>query len=88
MVQPRFDLGLTSKTLNLPLLRFNERSGFENLAETEASWEIFGMQIFVKWWLLNKGSIFAVEQCSNTKDNRTKMLGAGGRDVTIRGDPT
>ena len=31
-VRPRFDLGSTSKTLNLSLLRFNERSGFENLA--------------------------------------------------------
>ena len=27
----RFDPSLTSKTLNLSLLRFNKRSGFENL---------------------------------------------------------
>nr|POF03609.1 hypothetical protein CFP56_73436 [Quercus suber] len=53
--------------------------------ETKASWEIIGMQIFVKWWLLNRGSIFAVEQCSRKKDNRTKMFGAGGREVILRG---
>ena len=28
----RFNLSSTSKTLNLSLLRFNERSGFQNLA--------------------------------------------------------
>ena len=33
MVRSRFDLGSTSKTLNLSLLRFNERSGFENLVD-------------------------------------------------------
>ena len=32
MTSSRFDLGSTSKTLNLSLLRFNERSGSENLA--------------------------------------------------------
>ena len=31
MMSSRFDPGSTSKTLNLSLLRFNERSGFENL---------------------------------------------------------
>ena len=31
MTSSRFDLGSTSKTLNLSLLRFNERSGSENL---------------------------------------------------------
>ena len=31
MIQPQFDLSSTSKTLNISLLRFNERSGFENL---------------------------------------------------------
>ena len=34
MTSSRFDLGSTSKTLNLSLLRFNERSGSENLAHT------------------------------------------------------
>ena len=29
-IRPQFDLGSISKTLNLSLLRFNERSGFEN----------------------------------------------------------
>ena len=32
MTSSRFDLGLTLKTLNLSLLRFIERSGFQNLA--------------------------------------------------------
>ena len=32
MVRSRFNLSLTSKTLNLSLLRFNERAGFEILA--------------------------------------------------------
>ena len=32
MTSSRFDPGSTSKTLNLSLLRFNERSGSENLA--------------------------------------------------------
>ena len=32
MVRPRSNLGSTLKTLNLSLLRFNERSGSENLA--------------------------------------------------------
>ena len=32
MVRPQFDLNLTSKILNLSLLRFNECSEFENLA--------------------------------------------------------
>ena len=31
MVQPRFNLGSTLKTLNLSFLQFNERLGFENL---------------------------------------------------------
>ena len=31
MVRPWFNLGSTSKTLNLSLLQFNERSGFQNL---------------------------------------------------------
>ena len=31
MTLSRFDPGSTSKTLNLSLLRFNERSGSENL---------------------------------------------------------
>ena len=31
MTSSRFDLGSTSKTLNLSFLGFNERSGFENL---------------------------------------------------------
>ena len=31
MTSSQFDLGLTLKTLNLYLLRFNERFGFENL---------------------------------------------------------
>ena len=31
MTLSQFDPGLTLKTLNLTLLRFNERSGFENL---------------------------------------------------------
>ena len=30
MTSSRFDLGSTSKTLNLSLLRFNERYGFQN----------------------------------------------------------
>ena len=30
MTSSRFDLGSTSKTLNLSFLRFNERSGSEN----------------------------------------------------------
>ena len=33
MTLSRFDLDLTSKILNLSLLRFNEQSGFENLAK-------------------------------------------------------
>ena len=32
MVQPRFNFGSTSKTLNISLLPFNERSEFQNLA--------------------------------------------------------
>ena len=32
MVQPRFNFGSTSKTLNVSLLPFNERSEFQNLA--------------------------------------------------------
>ena len=32
MTSSRFDLGSTLKTLNLFFLRFNERSGFQNLA--------------------------------------------------------
>ena len=31
MMPSRFDIGSTSKTLNLSLLRFNEQSGSENL---------------------------------------------------------
>ena len=31
MTSSQFDLDLTSKPLNLSLLRFNEQSGFENL---------------------------------------------------------
>ena len=31
MVRPRFDLGSTSKPLNLSLLRFNEWSGLKTL---------------------------------------------------------
>ena len=31
MIRPQFDLGSTSKTLNLSFLRFNERSRSENL---------------------------------------------------------
>ena len=31
MIRPRFNLGSTSKTLNLSLLQFNERSESENL---------------------------------------------------------
>ena len=56
--------------------------------ETKASWEIFRMKISVKWWLLNRGSIFAVEQCNRNKDNGTKMFDDRGRDVMIRGSPT
>ena len=33
MTSSQFDLGSTSKTLNLSLLRFNERSGFQNLVQ-------------------------------------------------------
>ena len=36
MTSSRFDLSLTSKTLNLSLLRFNERSGSENFAHNNA----------------------------------------------------
>ena len=35
MTSLRFDPGSTSKTLNLFLLRFNERSGFQNLDNDE-----------------------------------------------------
>ena len=35
MTSSRFDLGLISKILNLFLLRFNERSGSENLGDKE-----------------------------------------------------
>ena len=31
MMSSQFDPGSTSKTLNISLLRFNERSGFQNL---------------------------------------------------------
>ena len=36
MMSSRFDLGSISKTLNLFLLWFNERSGFENLDTNHA----------------------------------------------------
>ena len=35
MAQPRFDLGLISKTLNLYFLRFIEQSGFEDHAPSQ-----------------------------------------------------
>ena len=49
-----FDLGSTSKTLNLSLFRFNERSGSENLVDKERD------MIFVVHRLL---SSLAVHKC-------------------------
>ena len=46
MTSSRFDLGSTSKTLNLSLLRFNERSGSENLGWTINKEKFF--QLFTK----------------------------------------
>ena len=42
MTSSRFDLGSTSKTLNLALLRFNERSGSENLTSERVSPDMTG----------------------------------------------
>ena len=46
--------------------------------ETNTSWKIFVMQISVTWWLSNKRSIYAVEQCGGTMDNKTETFGTEG----------
>ena len=46
MTSSRFDLGSTSKTLNLSLLRFNERSGSENLGLDETLNVFAGLGLF------------------------------------------
>lgn len=53
--------------------------------ETKVSWEIFRIEISVKWWLLNRRSIFAAGQCvpRGTINGRTKTSSPRGRDATV-----
>ena len=49
MTSSQFDPGSTSKTLNLSLLRFNERSGFENLAHIRVAFKLELLLNMFQW---------------------------------------
>ena len=71
MTPSRFNLGSTSKTLNLFLLRFNEQSGFENLAREVTC-------IINKWRAkINSKRIYNVRSPPGEGDRKRKKKNPG-----------